>query len=147
VKPKGGIRLAKSAVIYIRVSTEEQARDAYGLESQERACREFCQERGWAVREVFRDAGVSGWADVERPGFQRMMQRVREDRDVNVVFFDYSRFGRKVLPALQAFKKLDGLGVFSVAVNNFGIDCRTAPGSNREARRTQSSRRFQRSTL
>ena len=30
---------------------------------------------------------------------------------MNVVFFDYSRFGRKVLPALQAFKKLDGLGV------------------------------------
>ena len=43
------IRLAKSAVIYIRVSTEEQARDAYGLESQEKACREFCQERGWTV--------------------------------------------------------------------------------------------------
>jgi site-specific DNA recombinase len=132
------IRLAKSAVIYIRVSTEEQARDAYGLESQERGCREFCQERGWTVEEVFRDAGVSGWADVERPGFQRMMQRVREYRDVNLVFFDYSRFGRKVLPALQAFKKLDSLGVFSVAVNNPGIDCRTAPG--RTARRDELSR-------
>jgi site-specific DNA recombinase len=132
------IRLSQSAVIYVRVSTEEQARDAYGLESQERACREFCQERDWTVREVFRDAGVSGWADVERPGFQRMMQSLRGDRDVNLVFYDYSRFGRNVLPALQAFKKLDNLCIFSVAANNPGIDCRTAAG--RTARRDELSR-------
>ena len=54
------IRVAKSAIIYCRVSTDEQSRDAYGLESQERVCREYCQERGWTVREVFRDAWCIG---------------------------------------------------------------------------------------
>jgi site-specific DNA recombinase len=132
------IREATNAVAYLRVSTEEQARDAYGLESQEKACLQFCSERGWKLVEIFRDAGVSGWADVERPEFRRMMQSIRERRDVNLVFYDYSRFGRRVLPALKAFDELDGLGVYSVAADNPGIDCRTAAG--RTARRDELSK-------
>lgn len=119
-----------TAFVYVRVSTAEQYRDAYGIESQLSACLELCRERGWTVREIFRDCGISAWKDVERPGFIRMMQQVRKTPDINVVFYDYSRFGRKVRPALDAFDKLDSLGVFSVAANNPGIDCRTANGRN-----------------
>jgi site-specific DNA recombinase len=132
------IREAADAIVYLRVSTDEQARDAYGLESQQKACQQLCNERSWSVREVFADAGVSGWADVERPAFKRMMQYIQAKRDVNLVFYDYSRFGRKVLPALEAFDKLDRLGAFSIAANNPGIDCRTAAG--RTARRDELSR-------
>ena len=131
------IRQAKQAIIYLRVSTEEQATEAYGLESQERSSRRFCEQRGWTVREVFCDPGVSGFKDVERPQFKRMMKSLREDRDANLVFFDYSRFGRKTLPALKAFAQLDKLGIYSVAVANPNIDCRTAAG--RTARRTELS--------
>src|ERR1035441_9786516 len=90
-----------TAVVYLRVSTDEQARDAFGLESQEKACREFCQQRGWIVVELFRDAGVSGWTDVERPQFRRMMAAIRKNRNVILVFFDYSRFGRNTEKALR----------------------------------------------
>jgi site-specific DNA recombinase len=44
------IRIAESAIIYCRVSTKEQSKDAHGMESQETACREYCRERGWTVR-------------------------------------------------------------------------------------------------
>ena len=57
-------RISSNALLYLRVSTEEQARDAYGLESQEKMCRELCQKRGWTIEQVFRDRGVSAWADV-----------------------------------------------------------------------------------
>jgi site-specific DNA recombinase len=132
------IREATTAIAYLRVSTEEQARDAYGLESQERACRQLCEQRGWALGEIFRDAGVSGWADVERPEFRRMMKSIRGNRDVNLVFYDYSRFGRKTLPALTAFEELDNLGVLSVAATNPTIDCTIAAG--RTARREELSK-------
>ena len=132
------IRISSNALIYSRVSSEEQARDAFGLESQERECRRFCAERGWKVVEVFQDAGVSAWADVERPEFLRMMAYIRAHRDVNLVFYDYSRFGRKTLTALKAFEELDGLGVFSTAATNPGIDCRRAAG--RTARRDELSK-------
>jgi DNA invertase Pin-like site-specific DNA recombinase len=124
----------------VKTSGKSQSQISYSqtLGSQEKACRELCTERGWKVREVFRDAGVSGWADVERPAFKQMIGNIRENRDVNLVFFDYSRFGRKVRAALEAFETLDKLGVFSVAANNPGIDCRTAAG--RTARRDELSR-------
>jgi site-specific DNA recombinase len=135
---KTRIRVAKTACLYLRVSTEEQAKDAYGLESQEKKCREFCQEKGWTIEELFRDAGFSAWSKVERPEFCRMMQSIRANRNVNLVFYDYSRFGRKTLPALKAFDELDGLGVFSIAATNPGIDCKTAAG--RTARRDELSK-------
>ena len=132
------IKVSTNAFLYLRVSTEEQARDTYALESQQRDCRRLCQERGWTVVEVFSDAGFSAWADVERPGFLRMMMAIRTTRDVNLVFYDYSRFGRKVLPALKAFEELDGLGVFSIAAMNPLVDCMTAAG--RTARRDELSK-------
>ncbi len=132
------IKIAPAAVIYCRVSTEEQARDAYGMESQETACRAFCDQKCWRVTQVFRDAGVSGWQDVQRPAFTAMMSHVRKSRNVNVVFYDYSRFGRNTLKALTAFEQLDEWGVFTVAANNPGIDCRRAAG--RTARRDELSR-------
>src|SRR5437879_439871 len=109
------IQIAKDAWFYLRVSTEEQARDAYGLESQDKGCRELCQERGWPVEKVFTDAGVSAWSDVSRSGFLRMMAEVRKNPNVNIVFYDYSRFGRKTLPALKAFDELDRLGVYTIS--------------------------------
>ena len=89
------------------------------------------------MRETFKDRGVSGWADVERPEFLRMMRAIRENRDVNLVFYDYSRFGRKTLPALKAFDVLDKLGVLSISVDKPLIDCRTAAG--RTSRRLELS--------
>jgi hypothetical protein len=36
-----GFRITKRVVIYLRVTSEEQAREAYGLESQLAACKKF----------------------------------------------------------------------------------------------------------
>ena len=127
------ITVKNKAIYYLRVSTEEQANEAYGLESQQSFVEAFCRERGWEVVTHFEDRGISGWHEVERPGFNRMLKYLREHRDVNLVVFDYSRFGRKTLPALEAFDRIDALGVYSVAAKHPEIDCRTPLG--RKARR------------
>jgi site-specific DNA recombinase len=45
---------------YVRVSTEEQAREGYGLAAQEQAVKAYCQAQGWELVEVYADAGRSG---------------------------------------------------------------------------------------
>ena len=45
-------------IVYIRVSTKEQT-EGYSLDSQEKACREFCEKQGWEVVKVFREEGES----------------------------------------------------------------------------------------
>lgn len=56
------------AVIYRRVSTDEQAASGLGLEAQYDTCERHAEARGWCPVAVFTDAGVSGSTPLrERP--------------------------------------------------------------------------------
>lgn len=64
--------LTMNAVIYIRVSTEEQAKHGYSLDSQEKQCREFAKMQGYEVIKVFADEGLSA-KDLNRQSLQEML--------------------------------------------------------------------------
>lgn len=65
------------AVIYTRVSTEEQAESGLGLEAQEATCRQACEARGWDVVGLVVDAGVSGKIrPTDRPGLVEALAMV-----------------------------------------------------------------------
>jgi predicted site-specific integrase-resolvase len=57
----------KRAILYTRVSTEEQARSGYSLAQQLEALREYAAREGYEVLEEISDPGQSG-ASLERPG-------------------------------------------------------------------------------
>ncbi len=82
------------AVLYIRVSTEEQA-DPANLGNQEQRCRDYCKRHGLNVVEVFVDAGESA-PDSRTAQYQRMLAFCREHRRKvgYVVVQDLSRFAR-----------------------------------------------------
>ena len=86
--------MSKSAVIYIRVSTEEQK---LGPVAQLDACRAYCEKMGHTVASIHSDIGVSGAAplsrraglfdalhDVERGGVLVIAKRCRLARDMAV---------------------------------------------------------------
>jgi site-specific DNA recombinase len=62
---------AKKAVLYARVSTDEQARSGYSLAQQMEALRAHTAREGYDVLEEVEDAGQSG-ASLERPGMDRV---------------------------------------------------------------------------
>ncbi|MBK8751657.1 MAG: recombinase family protein [Candidatus Competibacteraceae bacterium] len=85
----------KNAVIYTRVSTDEQAESGAGLKAQLDACTAFAQQQRWTVIGVFTDEGVSGTADLEkRIGLMAAIQALGKD-DVLVVA-KRDRIGRDV---------------------------------------------------
>ena len=43
------------ALVYSRVSTDAQERDGTSLDTQERACVEYAQAKGWTVVECIKD--------------------------------------------------------------------------------------------
>ena len=57
----------KTAIIYARVSTQEQARTGYSLAQQLEALRAYAAREGYEVLEEVQDPGHSG-ATLERPG-------------------------------------------------------------------------------
>ena len=89
--------MTKTAVIYRRVSTDEQA-DNFSLSTQETACRKYCEATGLSVAQVFTDAGKSA-KSTNRPAFRAMLahcQKHRKSTDA-VVVYNVTRFSRNAL--------------------------------------------------
>lgn len=61
------------AVIYVRVSTDEQIKHGYSLEGQQEACRERAKALGVLDILVFQDEGITG-AILERPALQKALE-------------------------------------------------------------------------
>jgi site-specific DNA recombinase len=84
----------KRAILYARVSTDEQARSGYSLAQQIEALREYAGREGYEVAEEVLDPGQSG-ASLERPGMDRVRDMVATG-SVSVVFAqDRDRFARE----------------------------------------------------
>ena len=63
----------KRAAIYVRVSTEDQAREGYSIAAQLKRLHAHCQVQGWMVADEYVDDGQSG-RTVKRPEYERMMK-------------------------------------------------------------------------
>jgi site-specific DNA recombinase len=66
---------SKLAILYARVSTDEQARSGYSLAQQLEALREYAPREGYEVLQEVQDPGQSG-ASLERPGVDRVRDLV-----------------------------------------------------------------------
>jgi len=67
----------KKAAIYVRVSTEDQAKEGFSLDSQLEKLRSYCTARGWEIEGEYVDDGYSG-RDIRRPAYQKMMEKIDE---------------------------------------------------------------------
>ncbi len=84
------------AVIYARVSTEEQVSNL-SLDVQVRVCEEYCARQGWAVNRVYREEGESA-RTADRTELQNLLKDLRQRPGLVefVVVYDTSRFARDV---------------------------------------------------
>lgn len=62
----------EKAVVYARVSSEEQAKHGFSIDNQKRQCIEFAEKQGYSVAKVFVDEGKSA-KNLERPEIQELM--------------------------------------------------------------------------
>ena len=85
---------SKRAVLYARVSTEEQARSGYSLAQQLEALRDYATRESYAILEEVVDPGQSG-ASLERPGIDRVRDLVASGGISVVLAQDRDRFARE----------------------------------------------------
>jgi site-specific DNA recombinase len=84
----------KRAILYARVSTEEQARSGFSLAQQLEALRDHAAREGYEVLEEVSDPGQSG-ASLERPGMDRIRDLVASGGVGVVLAQDRDRFARE----------------------------------------------------
>jgi site-specific DNA recombinase len=84
----------KRAILYARVSTDEQVRSGYSLAQQIEALRAYAAQEGYEILEEVTDPGQSG-ASLERPGMDRVRDLVAAGRVSVVLAQDRDRFARE----------------------------------------------------
>lgn len=75
----------EKAVIYARVSSEEQAKHGFSIENQKKVCIDFAEKQGYYVSKVFVDEGKSA-KNLERPKMQELMDYCsKKKNNINAV--------------------------------------------------------------
>jgi site-specific DNA recombinase len=81
--------------IYIRVSTEEQAKEGYSIPAQKERLIAHCTSLGWTDYKFYIDEGVSA-KDTNRPKLQDLLDDVKKGKISTVLVYRLDRFTRKV---------------------------------------------------
>jgi site-specific DNA recombinase len=111
----------KRAILYARVSTEEQARSGYSLAQQLEALREYTAREGYEVLEEVIDPGQSG-ASLERPGMDRVRDLVAAGGISVVLAQDRDRFSREPAYNYLLKREFEEHGCKMRALNDRGDD-------------------------
>ena len=116
----------KIAGLYIRVSTEDQAREGFSLPEQEKRLRAMCEYKGYEIYKLYKDAGISAKTGNTRPAFEELLQDIRDKKCNTIVVLKLDRLTRSVFD-------LEGIMNF-LEENNAYLDC-----ANEEINTTNSS--------
>jgi site-specific DNA recombinase len=116
-----------TAAGYVRVSTEEQAREGYGMAAQEQAVRAYCRAQDWELVEVYADAGRSGKSTRGREALTRLLDDAERRCFERVVFWKLDRLARNLRDLLDICDRLEALEVGIVSIQE-AIDTGTAAG-------------------
>lgn len=86
----------KIAGIYIRVSTEDQAREGFSLGEQKEKLLQLCRFKEYEVFKVYEDAGISAKDMAHRPAFQEMLADMKKGKINYIVAYKLDRVTRSV---------------------------------------------------
>ncbi len=93
------------AVGYIRVSTEEQAREGISLEVQEDKVKKYADLHNLDLVEVIRDEGKSG-KDLNREGIQKVISLCKDRSVDHLVVYKMDRLTRRTLDLLTLVEEV-----------------------------------------
>ncbi len=82
--------------LYMRVSTDRQAKEGDSLEEQENELKKFCDYRNFQVRNVFIERGKSG-KNTNRPEYQNLIADIKAQKINAVVVKKIDRLSRSLL--------------------------------------------------
>src|SRR5437870_5369442 len=97
---ENGSEIKKRVGIWIRVSTEDQARGE-SPEHHEKRARFYAESKGWDVVELYSLPGVSGKSVQSHPECQRMLADVKCGKISGLIFSKLARLARNTRELLD----------------------------------------------
>ena len=105
----------KKCGLYLRVSTEDQAREGFSLPEQKERLEIFCKFKGYEIVDYYEDAGISAKTGNLRPEFERLKADIKNKKINTIVALKLDRITRSIFDWEELMTFLEE--------NNAYLDC------------------------
>ena len=113
--------------IYVRVSTEEQAKEGYSIRAQIDKLKSYIMIKDWTFYKVYADEGISGKNITDRPAMNELISDIQAGRVNNVLVYKIDRLTRSTRDLIDLTEIFKGCNcTFNSLMES--IDTQTASG-------------------
>lgn len=120
-------KVKRSAAIYIRVSTREQANEGYSLDAQKRVLLDYCKLKKYDIYKIYSDKGISAKDIEHRPGIKELLNDAKDSKFSIILVWKLTRFSRNMANLMTVCEILDCIGVSLVSYTE-AFDSQTPAG-------------------
>jgi len=108
----------KRCGLYMRVSTEDQAREGFSLPEQKERLEGFCKFKGYEIIDCYEDAGISAKTGNYRPEFERLKEDIKSKKINTIVALKLDRITRSIYDWENIMTFLDNNDAFIDCAND-----------------------------
>ena len=108
----------KKCGLYMRVSTEDQAREGFSLPEQKERLESFCKFKGYEIIDYYQDAGISAKTGNHRPEFERLKDDIKAKKINTIVALKLDRITRSIYDWENLMTFLDENDAYLDCVND-----------------------------
>ncbi len=108
----------KKCGLYMRVSTEDQAREGFSLPEQKERLESFCKFKGYEIIDYYEDAGISAKTGNHRPEFERLKNDIKAKKVNMIVALKLDRITRSIYDWENLMTFLDENDAYLDCVND-----------------------------
>ena len=108
----------KKCGLYLRVSTEDQAREGFSLPEQKERLEMFCKFKNYEIIDYYEDAGISAKTGNYRPEFERLKEDIKAKKVNTIVALKLDRITRSIYDWENLMTFLDDNDAYLDCVND-----------------------------
>ena len=86
----------KKCGLYVRVSTDDQAKEGFSLPEQRERLEAFCKFKNYEIIDYYEDAGISAKTGNHRPEFERLKNDIKSKKINTIIALKLDRITRSI---------------------------------------------------
>lgn len=104
--------------LYLRVSTEDQAKEGFSLPEQKERLEALCKFKGYKIYDYYTDAGISAKTGNYRPEFDRLIEDAKNKKINTIIALKLDRLSRSIYDWENLLKTSEKYGFDLVCAND-----------------------------
>ncbi|MBP3831047.1 MAG: recombinase family protein [Clostridia bacterium] len=108
----------KKCGLYMRVSTDDQAKEGFSLPEQKERLENFCKFKGYEIIDYYQDAGISAKTGNHRPEFERLKKDIKSKKINTIIALKLDRITRSIYDWENLMTFLDENDAYLDCVND-----------------------------